>query len=66
MARIQRHDKIIGLIREHGFMSIEQLAKILVVTPQTIRRDINQLCEENILRRYHGGASLGDSAENED
>ena len=66
MARIQRHDKIISLIREHGFMSIEQLAKTLDVTPQTIRRDINQLCEENILRRYHGGASLGDSAENED
>ncbi len=66
MPRIQRHEKIIGLIRESGFMSIEELARNLEVTPQTIRRDINLLCEENILRRYHGGASLGDSIENED
>ena len=47
-------------------MAIEELARSLEVTPQTIRRDINQLCEEHILRRYHGGASLGDSIENED
>ena len=64
--RIQRHEKIIALVREHSFMPIEQLARELDVTPQTIRRDINQLCEENLLRRYHGGATLGDSLENED
>ena len=47
-------------------MPIEELARILAVTPQTIRRDINQLCEDNLLRRYHGGAALGSSVENED
>ncbi|EGV38155.1 hypothetical protein l13_01690 [Neisseria weaveri ATCC 51223] len=47
-------------------MPIEQLARELDVTPQTIRRDINQLCEENILRRYHGGATLGEGLENDD
>ena len=64
--RIQRHEKIIALVREHGFMPIDTLARELDVTPQTIRRDINLLCEENILRRYHGGAALGESLENED
>ncbi len=64
--RSPRHEKIIQLIRENGFMPIEELAKTLDVTPQTVRRDINQLCEENILRRYHGGAALGSSIENED
>ncbi|MCS4532719.1 DeoR/GlpR family DNA-binding transcription regulator [Neisseria montereyensis] len=64
--RIQRHEKIIALVREHNFMPIEQLARELDVTPQTIRRDINQLCEENILRRYHGGATLGEGLENEE
>ena len=64
--RTPRHEKIIQLIRESGFMPIDELARVLDVTPQTIRRDINQLCEENILRRYHGGASLGSSVENED
>lgn len=57
--RIQRHEKIIALVREHGFMPIDRLAQELQVTPQTIRRDINQLSEESILRRYHGGAALG-------
>lgn len=64
--RSPRHEKIIQLIRENGFMPIEELAKLLDVTPQTIRRDINQLCEEKVLRRYHGGATLGNIVENED
>uniref|UniRef100_A0A1I7Y393 HTH deoR-type domain-containing protein n=1 Tax=Steinernema glaseri TaxID=37863 RepID=A0A1I7Y393_9BILA len=34
------------------------------VTPQTIRRDINQLAEVNLLRRYHGGAAYDSSIEN--
>ncbi|MDO5072820.1 MAG: DeoR family transcriptional regulator [Neisseria animaloris] len=66
MPRILRHEKIIALVREHNFMPIEKLARELDVTPQTIRRDINQLCEENILRRYHGGAALGASSEDDD
>ena len=65
-SRTPRHEKIIDLIRESGFMPIDELARVLDVTPQTIRRDINQLCEENLLRRYHGGAALGSSIENED
>ncbi|MDO5640558.1 MAG: DeoR/GlpR family DNA-binding transcription regulator [Neisseria sp.] len=65
-SRIQRHEKITALVREHGFMPIDELALELQVTPQTIRRDINQLCEENILRRYHGGATLGEGPEPDD
>lgn len=64
--RSPRHEKIVALVRDSGFMPIEELAKVLDVTPQTIRRDINQLCEDNILRRYHGGAALGNSVDNED
>ncbi|WP_189531819.1 DeoR/GlpR family DNA-binding transcription regulator [Paludibacterium paludis] len=66
MSRPPRHDRILQLVRENGFMPIDELARILDVTPQTIRRDINQLCEANLLRRYHGGAALGSSVENED
>ena len=58
--QIRRHEKITALVREHGFMSVEQLARELEVTPQTIRRDIGILSAENVLRRYHGGAALGD------
>lgn len=66
MSRSPRHDKILQLVRENGFMPIDVLARLLEVTPQTIRRDINQLSETNLLRRYHGGAALGSSVENED
>ncbi len=65
-SRIQRHEKITALVRERGFMPIEELARELQVTPQTIRRDINQLCEEKVLRRYHGGAAVGESHEPDD
>ncbi|WP_434777717.1 DeoR/GlpR family DNA-binding transcription regulator [Neisseria sp. Ec49-e6-T10] len=64
--RSPRHETIIQLVKDNGFMSIEELASILDVTPQTIRRDINHLCEENVLRRYHGGAALGGSVGDED
>lgn len=61
--RIHRHERIIKLVREHGFMPVEELARVLDVTPQTIRRDITELCDSGLLRRYHGGATLGDAAQ---
>ncbi len=64
--RSPRHETIIQLVKDNGFMPIEELASILNVTPQTIRRDINYLCEENILRRYHGGAAMGGVSADED
>ena len=61
--QIRRREKIIALVRDQGFMPIDELSESLGVTPQTVRRDINQLCEENVLRRYHGGAALHESFE---
>ena len=60
----QRQEQIIALVRERGFVAIEALADHFDVTPQTIRRDINQLCDLGLLRRYHGGAGLPSSVEN--
>jgi len=60
----QRQEQIIALVRERGFVAIEALAEHFDVTPQTTRRDINQLCEQGLLRRYHGGAGLPSSVEN--
>jgi len=59
-----RQERILALVRRRGFVSIEALARHFEVTPQTIRRDINQLCELQLLRRYHGGAGLPSSVEN--
>lgn len=59
-----RQEKILSLVRETGFVSIEALAQRFSVTPQTIRRDINELCDLALLQRYHGGAGLPSSVEN--
>ncbi len=64
MDQDQRQAQILELVRQQGFMSIEALAEHFPVTPQTVRRDINQLCDQDLLRRYHGGAGLPSSVEN--
>lgn len=51
-----RQTAIVELARAEGFVAVEALAVRFGVTPQTIRRDINQLCKAGDLRRHHGGA----------
>jgi DeoR family transcriptional regulator, glycerol-3-phosphate regulon repressor len=46
------------LIERRGYMSVDALAAHFALTPQTIRRDVNDLCERGVLIRQHGGASL--------
>lgn len=64
MSLAPRQQNILELVRERGYVSIEELAQHFAVTPQTIRRDINQLAEVGLLRRYHGGAAYDSSVEN--
>ena len=59
-----RHENIISLINKNGFATVEEMASLYNVTPQTIRRDINLLDEEGYVSRYHGGAGPSSSTEN--
>jgi DeoR family glycerol-3-phosphate regulon repressor len=59
-----RQQLILDYIREHGSVQVDQLSSHLKVTPQTIRRDLNQLYEQQLLRRVHGGAVVKDNVEN--
>ena len=59
-----RHEKIEQMVKWKGFVTIESLAHEFRVTPQTIRRDINTMSKEGLIRRYHGGAGLAPSTEN--
>lgn len=54
----QRLDNIIKLLTKSGRASVEELSAELGVTPQTIRRDLGTLAEDNRVVRFHGGASL--------
>lgn len=51
----KRQAEIADLVQKAGFASVEELADRFEVTTQTIRRDVNGLCELGILRRTHGG-----------
>lgn len=65
MRQHQRQDHILELIEQQGFVSIDELVESLDVTPQTIRRDLNQLADRNLVSRHHGGAGpLESSTEN--
>jgi DeoR family glycerol-3-phosphate regulon repressor len=59
-----RHELIVELVNSRGFVSIDDLATHFDVTPQTVRRDINNLASENRVRRFHGGASAAPSTQN--
>lgn len=60
----QRQQQILELVRESGFASIDMLAERFGVTPQTIRRSVNGLCEMALLRRVHGGVALLNATQN--
>lgn len=61
---LTRHHSILDLARHHGKVSVEDLAQRFEVTPQTIRKDLNELCDRKLLARVHGGAMISSGAEN--
>lgn len=64
MKAVKRHQEIIELVQTHGFVSTDDLVERFNVSPQTIRRDLNELADANKLRRNHGGATIASSSEN--
>ncbi|MBD1556350.1 DeoR/GlpR family transcriptional regulator [Vibrio sp. S9_S30] len=65
MKQTQRHHEILALLDEQGFLSTEAFVDTFNVSPQTIRRDLNELAQQGLISRHHGGASLYSSTENE-
>lgn len=51
-----RQSEIIALAKAEGRVSVDDLAERFAVSPQTIRKDLNELCDRGVLNRYHGGA----------
>ncbi|SNY71711.1 DeoR/GlpR family transcriptional regulator [Enterobacter sp. CC120223-11] len=64
MKQTQRHDAIIERVKQQGYVSTEELVEQFAVSPQTIRRDLNDLAEQKMILRHHGGAALPSSAVN--
>ena len=60
----RRMQEILAIARELGRVSVDDLAARFAVTPQTIRRDLTELCDSRRLTRVHGGAMLSSGVEN--
>lgn len=50
-----RQQDIVDRARQYGRVMVDELAEEFGVTPQTIRKDLNELCDRGILQRVHGG-----------
>ena len=59
-----RQQQILALARQTGSVTVDDLALRFDVTPQTIRKDLNELCDARLLARTHGGAMLSSGVEN--
>ena len=63
--RISRRQRsILECLREKGAVQVDELALYLSVTPQTIRRDLNQLYDLELVQRIRGGAVIKHTSEN--
>lgn len=60
----RRQNEIVSMIRETGRVAVEDLASHFDVSPQTIRRDLNEMSEARVITRVHGGAIVASSVEN--
>ena len=54
----ERQAYIVEKVRQEKFASVEDLSKIFKVSLQSIRKDINDLCKEGLLRRVYGGVEI--------
>ena len=51
----EREEQIIALLREQSFISVQELAARLFVSPSSIRRDLTRLEAKGVVRRNYGG-----------
>jgi DeoR family transcriptional regulator, glycerol-3-phosphate regulon repressor len=54
----QRHGKIVTALRQHGTLSVAELAALVGVSEETIRRDARPLEEQGDVVKTHGSLAL--------
>jgi len=60
----ERQTAIVELARREGRALVERLVAHFGVSPQTIRKDLNDICAAGTLKRTHGGAVFPSGVEN--
>ncbi len=56
MYGVERRRWLVDHARHHGRIDVADVARLLEVARETVRRDLNALESEGLLRRVHGGA----------
>lgn len=54
---VERHNAILNLIKEKGYVKVTELSEDLQVSEVTIRKDLKKLESKKLLYRTHGSAS---------
>lgn len=57
----ERKTQIISLLTKYGNVKVSDLSRIYNVSEVTIRKDLQELEEEGLVKRVHGGAVLNNS-----
>jgi len=60
----KRQDAILEMVAQNGFVATDSIVSVFGVTPQTIRRDLNELHQHGLLTRFHGGAGQAQTSSN--
>ncbi len=58
MTQQDRLNRVLELVAARGSISIADVSEALDVSAATVRRDLNQLAEQQLVVRTHGGASV--------
>lgn len=58
MLSVTRRNKIVEILKKENQITTQQLGEILGVSGATVRKDLQELENQGILRRIHGGAVL--------
>jgi DeoR family glycerol-3-phosphate regulon repressor len=58
----ERRERIANVVRDASRASVDELAAMLDISHETIRRDLALLSEQGVLRKVHGGAVHGQTA----
>ncbi len=56
MSKNSRNEEILQLVNSRGVISVGELSEKIYASRSTIRRDLEKLEQQGLLRRHHGGA----------
>lgn len=65
MHKQKRWAMIVDRCKTQGHAAVDELVELLEVSPATVRRDLQEMEDLNIISRYHGGARISQEQYND-